>query len=94
MEYFYEAGFVSRGSVFWSENNPLLKKEQTPVRVDFLTGAANSRAFYEMAGIEISRSDRSRGQFPLAYLDFDNVKKVYDPGGPSQGRSCGQLLKW
>lgn len=43
-------------------------------RTDFLTGAANPRAFYELAQMEINRSRRFDRSFSIMYLDADNFK--------------------
>jgi len=45
-------------------------------RVDVLTGAMNRRAFYDLAGREISRLERYKRPFTVAYMDIDNFKVV------------------
>jgi len=58
-------------------------------RTDFLTGAANPRAFYESAEMEINRSRRYGHPFTVAYFDADNFKTVNDQFGHQVG---SQLL--
>lgn len=68
----------------------LLEREKTFARADSLTGIANSRAFYEIAKLEIDRSARFGRPFTIAYIDIDNFKQVNDMLGHSQG---DRLLK-
>jgi diguanylate cyclase (GGDEF)-like protein len=59
--------------------------EQELARRDFLTGVANSRAFYEIAGREIRRSRRYNHPFTLAYIDVDDLKLINDQFGHATG---------
>lgn len=56
-------------------------KEQKLARTDSLTGAINSRAFYELAKTEIHRSTRYKHSLTIAYIDIDNFKTVNDTLG-------------
>jgi diguanylate cyclase (GGDEF)-like protein len=62
-----------------------LGRESTHARVDYLTGAANTRAFYEAAEIQISTLRRYGRPFSLLYLDIDDLKRVNDMHGHSAG---------
>ncbi|MFN2455772.1 MAG: GGDEF domain-containing protein [Pyrinomonadaceae bacterium] len=64
-------------------------RESDLARTDFLTGAANQRAFYELAQIEINRARRYGDPFSVAYFDADNFKAVNDRLGHHIG---SQLL--
>ena len=74
------------------EIKKLLEKEQTSARTDFLTGVANSRAFYSFAQIEIDRSVRFSRAFTIAYIDIDNFKQVNDTRGHIQGDNLLQSV--
>jgi diguanylate cyclase (GGDEF)-like protein len=62
-----------------------LQNEQRLARTDPLTGAANSRAFYESLESEIERSRRYQHPISLVYLDVDNFKQVNDSFGHQAG---------
>ena len=62
-----------------------MDRERDLARVDGLTGAVNSRSFYELARTEIDRCQRYEHPFALVYLDLDNFKKVNDQFGHPVG---------
>lgn len=70
----------------------LLDREKIFARIDFLTGVFNSRAFYETASIEISRSVRFSRPFTIAYIDIDNFKQVNDTLGHRHGDNLLQSV--
>ena len=55
-----------------------LEREKELARVDFLTGAANRRLFYESLQRELERSQRYKRPLTVAFLDIDNFKAVND----------------
>jgi diguanylate cyclase (GGDEF)-like protein len=71
-------GFFIVTSRLLSELRIALKANQASARVDYVTGAASTRHFYERAQIEISRYKRTRHPLTLAYIDLDNFKAVND----------------
>jgi len=59
----------------------LLITEETAADTDYLTGALNTRGFYERMQQEIDRSARTHKPFTVAYIDLDNFKVVNDSLG-------------
>ncbi len=62
-----------------------LRQEQESAITDSLTGAANSRAMYELLEKEIIRSRRYGQPISLAFIDLDNFKHVNDTQGHLTG---------
>ena len=67
-----------------------LDRESISARIDYLTEALNSRAFYEAVRIELAKLARHGRPFALMYLDVDNLKTVNDRDGHAAG---DELLK-
>ncbi len=72
-------------AVLLSKLKTALELEQTLSRTDFLTGAFNSRSFYDLMQQEIDRYERYERTFTLVYIDLDNFKTVNDTLGHSAG---------
>lgn len=68
----------------------LLHKEHDYARVDYLTGLANTRAFFEYAEKVIKRAKINNDSVTAIYIDLDNFKKVNDTEGHKTG---DQLLQ-
>lgn len=64
-----------------------LQRESEFARIDYLTGAMNSRAFYEAMDAEIAGLQRYGRPFTVLYLDVDNLKQVNDRHGHRAGDS-------
>ena len=62
-----------------------LDNERALARTDYLTGAENSRSFYEQADAEINRARRHNHPFTVAFMDIDDFKLVNDRFGHSAG---------
>ncbi|HOY62478.1 MAG TPA: GGDEF domain-containing protein [bacterium] len=62
-----------------------LEKEKSISRTDALTGAENSRSFFETAEIEIEKMRRRGTPLSAVYIDVDNFKGVNDTLGHSAG---------
>lgn len=62
-----------------------LQREKDLSHTDYLTGASNSRHFYEIIQLEINRFERNPSPFTIAYLDIDNFKTINDTFGHPQG---------
>lgn len=66
------------------------EEEKKQARIDKVTGLANKRLFFELAHLEIKKSNRYRHPLTVIYMDVDDFKKIND----LLGRTIGdQLLK-
>ncbi|MBI5041931.1 MAG: GGDEF domain-containing protein [Gammaproteobacteria bacterium] len=63
----------------------LLDRERAASRTDFLTGALNRRALYEIASAEIQRAKRHARPFTITYFDVDDFKAINDSFGHAVG---------
>lgn len=62
-----------------------LSHQSALARTDPMTGAPNSRAFFEQVERELERSQRYNHPFTVAYIDADNFKLVNDWFGHNAG---------
>lgn len=53
-------------------------RERALARIDYLTGAANRLAFYEITRHEIERARRTQRPLTIAFMDLDNFKETND----------------
>ncbi len=65
-----------------------LEAESKLARRDFLTGLANSRAFYELAEVELDKALAQTRQLTLAYVEADGLKWINE----RYGRLAGDRL--
>ncbi len=75
-----------------SELRSHLEHERQLSRTDFLTGALNGRAFYEVAAAEIARADRYQHPLSVIYIDLDDFKAVNDRFGHNAGDTLLQAV--
>lgn len=62
-----------------------LEREREFARIDYLTGIANRRYFFEILHTELERSQRYKHSFTIAYIDLDGFKQVNDQYGHKTG---------
>ena len=87
--YYWEAFtrliFFSIVAVLFSALRKSLQHESILARTDKTTGASNKRHFYELLQAEMTRSERYKHAFTVAYFDLDNFKEVNDRFGHNAG---------
>jgi diguanylate cyclase (GGDEF)-like protein len=69
-----------------------LGHEKELARTDSLTGAVNSRFFYELTQMEMDRLQRYGRPFTLAYIDLDGFKELNDQFGHLEGDRVLQTI--
>lgn len=69
-----------------------MNHEAELARTDNLTGAVNSRFFYDLLEIEIDRFRRYKTVFSLVYIDLDNFKTINDQHGHTTGDQVLQTV--
>lgn len=72
-------------AILVSALNNALDKERRLARTDYLTGAGNTRAFFDIAEMEIKRIKRYDHPLTTVYMDLDSFKLVNDRFGHSAG---------
>lgn len=84
--------FVIFGVILLDKFHQMLQMERNFARTDFLTGTANRRAFFEIAGIEFNRAARYNHPLSLIYIDLDELKEVNDSYGHRAGDALLRLV--
>ena len=78
-------GFFIIASRLLTELRKALRANQDAARMDYVSGAASVRYFYELAQTEIIRYQRYRRPLSLVYIDLDDFKKINDRFGHTIG---------
>lgn len=85
-------GFFVMGAYLLSRLSGMLSRERDLARTDFLTGIFNSKAFFEMGQLEISRCRRNKKPITIAFLDCDDFKEINDRFGHARGDEILQQI--
>ena len=72
--------------------NVALARAEHLARTDYLTGVANARYFFELAGAELNRAQRYVRPLTVAYIDVDDLKPVNDRLGHGAGDSLLRVV--
>jgi diguanylate cyclase (GGDEF)-like protein len=78
-------GFFFIVTMLLSQLRRAIDHERTLSRTDYLTGALNSRYFYEIAQYEINKLQRQERAVTVIYIDLDNFKDINDNLGHFTG---------
>jgi diguanylate cyclase (GGDEF)-like protein len=65
---------------------------RTQARTDSLTGMLNRRAYYERAGEELARGERTDSSVSVVLLDIDQFKPINDEHGHAAGDRALQAI--
>jgi diguanylate cyclase (GGDEF)-like protein len=83
--------------LFLDSRRRALALEKEISRLDFLTGVASAKTFYEIAEREIIRAQRQPSPLSIAFFDCDNFKTVNDNFGHRVGdellHTIGAVMK-
>jgi diguanylate cyclase (GGDEF)-like protein len=74
-------GFFGITALLLVDLKRFTQRERDQSRLDYLTGITNSRAFRELASLELLRAKRYEHPFSLAFIDLDNFKHINDRYG-------------
>lgn len=89
-------GFFAIVTFILSKLKFALEHERSLSRTDYLTGVSSSRAFYDIASMELGRARRYARSLTVSYIDLDNFKYINDHFGHSVGdavlRVVGQTI--
>ena len=77
--------FFLLGAFMLAGVRDVISREAKLARMDFLTGVANTRSFYEAMRREIGLIERYSQPFSVAYVDLDKFKALNDRLGHSAG---------
>lgn len=77
-----------------TERRALLEGARDDGGTDYLTGVANRRGFFEVAGSEIGRARRYGHALTLVLVDPDEFRKLNDEHGTAFGDECLQAVSW